>query len=327
MKIAVIFTGGTIASRKKEGYITPGEEQGEKLIEIYRKRSGRQVSFETGCPYFILSENLSGILIRKLGMALEEKMEGDCDGVIVVHGTDTLQYSAAAMGYLFGKGCKPVVFVSSNYILEDSRANGADNFYYAVEFIARKKGGVWISYRNQDGITYIHRAGRVLPHLPYSDEVFSACGQYFGKYEEGEFIANPAYKEREDAIKPLSCLSMEEYSGIFMAAVYPGMQYSEYCSALSDKVKAVILHAYHSGTLRTDAPEFQAFLEAAERKGIPVCLTGASGENLYASMKEIEGLIVPENMSPVAVYMKLWLLFANGREILELTESLGEDIF
>lgn len=335
MKIAVIFTGGTIASTNKEGYITPVEKQSERLIEIYKKRSGRQVSFETDCPYFILSENLSGDFIKRLGIVLEEKLSGTCDGVIVVHGTDTLQYSAAAMGYLFGKNSKPVVFVSSNYVLEDDRANGADNFYYAVEFILKNQGGVWISYRNQDGITYIHRAGRVLPHLPYSDEIFSACGQYFGMYQEGKFTVNPSYREAEDAIRPLSCLPLKEYSGVLMAAVYPGMDYS-FISGMqeplsSGRVKAVVFHAYHSGTLRTDTPELKSFLKAMARRGIPVCLTGVleEGQAVYASMKEMEdsGILLLGNMSPVAAYIKLWLLLANGREVLELSESLGEDIF
>ena len=60
---------------------------------------------------------------------------GKYDGIIVTHGTDTLPYSAAALSYALGNNCIPVCLVSSNYPIEDERANGVDNLHGAIRLI------------------------------------------------------------------------------------------------------------------------------------------------------------------------------------------------
>ena len=55
-------------------------------------------------------------------------MKNAYDGVIITHGTDTLQYTAAFTGYIMAGAQIPIVLVSANYVLEDVRSNGVDNF-------------------------------------------------------------------------------------------------------------------------------------------------------------------------------------------------------
>ena len=71
MKLAVIFTGGTIGSQiQKNGYIGSNAETNYYLLEQYRKLFGSEVSFEAYEPYHILSENLQAdnlsLLIRSI---------------------------------------------------------------------------------------------------------------------------------------------------------------------------------------------------------------------------------------------------------------------
>ena len=71
MKIMVIFTGGTIGSAVNDGFISPDNSQGYKLITEYEKFSTRSnarqpVDLYTCMPYSLLSENLNGdYLINK----------------------------------------------------------------------------------------------------------------------------------------------------------------------------------------------------------------------------------------------------------------------
>lgn len=336
MKILVIFTGGTIGSAVSEGYISPDSKCPYKLIESYKCQEISQkwdVDFETYTPYTLLSEDLTGEYLARLGTCVKENLHKEYDGIIVAHGTDTLQYSAAMVGYVTGNSSIPVVFVSSNYVLEDKRANGLCNFICAVEFIKEKRGeGTFISYRNLDGITYMHRAFAVLPHLPYSDEVFSIGNQYYGKYmtqawqkEENQisqdklwqFEKNAEY-HLKDTCKPVEKLPAKWKSGILRIFPYPGMEYPR----IEPFVRAVLLDTYHSGTLCTAAPDMERFFEEAERRGIPVYITGANTETDYASFQKFESknVHVLRNLSPVAAYVKLWLALEEDKN--DLAQSM-----
>lgn len=94
MNILVIFTGGTISSSERGGYIGPDEQNNYRLINEYKKRSPEKcadISFSTSSPYYILSENLTGKHINLLADCIDKALSSDeYDGIIVTHGTDTL---------------------------------------------------------------------------------------------------------------------------------------------------------------------------------------------------------------------------------------------
>lgn len=347
MKILVIFTGGTIGSKVNEGYISPDSGQPFRLMERYYERKAgpiQGITFDTCVPYTLLSENLTGEYIAKLGACVKENLKKDYDGVIVAHGTDTLQYAAAMVGYLAGGDSIPVMFVSSNYVLEDERANGLDNFACAVDFITGQRGrGTFVSYRNQDDVVYIHRAVRTLPHLPYSDEVYSIGNQYYGKYVKSTsqlgtraqgilealkwtYWDNTEYHFVKSTENSFRQLPKKWNSGILRIFPYPGMEYP----AVLNDVRAVLLDTYHSGTLCSITPSLHAFLEDAGQKNLPVYITGANTETDYASFLELEGknVQVLRNLSPVAAYVKLWLALESGEDVSEVMErNIAEDFF
>lgn len=326
MHILVIVTGGTIGSAVSGAYIAPHGEKPYKLVEAYKKEYKTDVEFEIKVPYLLLSENLTGEYVGALMKCVQEGLQGAYDGIIVTHGTDTLQYSAAAIGYLTGAEGIPVMFVSSNYVLEDKRANGLDNFRFAVEFICERRGaGTFISYRNQDRITYIHRAARTLPHLPYSDEIFSIFGQYYGYYRDEKFVKNENYQavlERRSSEEYFTGISLRSSSDILRIFPYPGMCYPP----TAPECRAILLDTYHSGTICNLIPDIQQFFEKAHRAGIPVYRVGATSGIDYESVKELEKYHIKTlpPISPIAVYMKLWLFLDAGENALFL--SRGEDI-
>lgn len=90
-----------------------------KLIDMYEKsakenrtyQTKEKIEFDMESPYQELSENNTGKQIFTLASYLNEKTGKDCgyDGIIITHGTDTLQYTAAALGYMFGDADIPIV--------------------------------------------------------------------------------------------------------------------------------------------------------------------------------------------------------------------------
>lgn len=327
MKLLVIFTGGTIGSSAAEdGYFSPDASKGYQLLNMYQQQKGEDICFDTAEPYRTLSENLNGSHISKLISCVRENIGKGYQGIIVTHGTDTIQYTAAALGYALGNDTVPVVLVSSNYILEDERANGLKNFAAAVDFIQGGYGkGVFAAYKNDgEGVT-IHRGTRLIAHQPYTDALYSVKNIYYGKYQDEEFCKNKAYKEEDDKTAALDWKWSGEDSRVFCIQPCVGNRYPE----IPEETEAVVLGSYHSGTVNTESLAIRKFAEQAKARKIPLFLTGVSQGSAYESTKAFESLgirILPE-MSPTAAYMKISMALSQGKKYEDVIPfSLGGDL-
>ena len=298
MKLLVIFTGGTISCTEQGGALSPSAVQPFLLLE---RRP--EISFDALTPFTVLSENMSAEHWKLLYDCIRSRSNGGYDGIIVAHGTDTLAYTAAFLSFSLGLCEVPVVLVSANYPLSDSRSNGFDNFEAAVSFIERHCGrGVFVSYRNGgDDCAVIHRGAELMPHAAYSDSVYSLFNNIYGTVKNGVFTANPDYTERFDD----SLTGHMPGGTVVWLRAHVGMAYP----VLSDGVKAVLLEGYHSGTLPTSGAELKDFCREAAEKNIPVYLTGCAPGFAYESKKEFKslGIITLPPLSPAAAYVKLWL--------------------
>lgn len=308
MKIALIFTGGTIGSADNGGYISPSADKKYALTDGYN-----MADFDIFEPYTILSENLNGsyvsLLIKTVGECLKK---GAYNGIIIMHGTDTLQYAAAAVSYAFGLNTVPIMFVSSNYILSDSRANGKANFKYAWDFIRKSHGpGTFISYQNSGDFPKIHRASRVLSYAQYSDRIESLGGE-FGHYENDDFIKNSSYIELPDEITPFGEVDFEKKSVLYLRAC-PDISLDTINSA-----DAVLLETYHSGT----AAE-KLLLESKK----PVFILGVEDRLQYESVKayERENVTILKKAAAPAMYMKIKAA-VNADRLDDVIKSLGGDV-
>ena len=257
MKILVVFTGGTIGSCVSDGWISPDDSMKYLLIEKYREITGDGTPFDTLNPYTILSENLSAENINSLIKCVKENA-GKYDGIIVTHGSDTLQYSASALAYTIGCESNPVVLVSSNFPLDDERANGIPNFIAAVEFIKSQKGkGVFISYKNKNKSTQIHTATRTICHKEADDEVFSIDCEPYAYYDD-KITLNESYRPSEYS-EPVKDAFFSDNSDVLVVNVLPGEAYNYNLL----QFKAVVFRPYHSGTLDTSSEKLKAFCENA----------------------------------------------------------------
>ena len=309
MKILVIFTGGTIGTSTKDGWTDIDSSTKYVLLDSYDNKD--KIEFITSSPYSTLSENLSAKHLDMLQKEIGENLTKDFDGIIVTHGTDTLQYSAAAVEYAFN-GCEiPIVFVSADYPLEDPRTNGFINFKVAVEFIKSKSAnGVFVSYKNNDeDVTNIHIATRVLQHCEYDANIYSIDNKPFAVYD-GKVQLNNVKTEN---INNIGIVDYVENPCILSIESYPGNNYA-YCL---DNVNAIILKPYHSGTLNTANNCLVDFCKLANKKNVPVFVTGTNYGVAYKSTAIYSELGV--NLVPygtyISVYMKIWAGISLGKPI------------
>ena len=316
MKLLFVFTGGTIGSTQNGNVISTDAEKSYKIIDAYQRKYKIDFEYDTVEPYTELSENNTGKHIKRLVTCIKQNASKGYDGIIVTHGTDTLQYSAAAIGYCLGLNSVPVCVVSANYPIEDERSNAMDNLHGAISFIGQGGGkGAFVVYRNANSnIVRVHRATRLIGPKAYSDDVSSVRGIVYGCFDKNfNFQRNSDYFERNDECALLDVESLEEQSReIALISIYPAMVYPH----LHDSIKYVLLNTYHSGTLNTKAQATVDFLNMARDKNITVYATGISDGAQYSSAQEFDRLsIAPiKNLSPVSAYVKLWLLSSMKKE-------------
>ena len=137
-KILVVALGGTIGSIW--GNKIMPDKNPLKVLDYYKGNA----EFECVSPFVCLSENMT----RELWRRLIDCLNGiDCEkyeGVIILHGSDTLAYTSAIIANAFWD--KNIVLVAADKPIECSNSNGIKNFEAAVEHLLSHKDGVYVSY-------------------------------------------------------------------------------------------------------------------------------------------------------------------------------------
>jgi len=325
MKILVIFTGGTIGSSLQEEWVSLDGSTGKTLINNYLTKFGNDVKFDVFTPYSILSENLTGNEISILIKCVNEYSKKDYDGIIVTHGTDTIQYSAAALTYTLEKKNFPVVVVSANYPLDSIKSNGDANFEAAVAFIKEKAGnGVYVSYKNSTkNITSFHYGTRLLAHMETFDDLYSINCEAYAYYDNGKIVLNNDFTPVE-SINPIGNIELCPEPEILVINSHPGDSF-HYDLA---RYKAVIISPYHSSTINTANKKLVEFCEYATKIGIPIFVVNLRSEFIYESSKLFEelSLIKLPLCCFAAIYIKLWFAISCRENIVNfmLTPLSGE---
>ena len=296
MTILTVFTGGTIACSRTGGVLSPDGGNSYLLLDLYKKIDNT-VAFETAQPYFILSETTTPVHWERLYDCIVSHDLSRYDGVIVTHGTDTLPYTAAYLGLRLGLCEKPVVLVSANYPLTDSRSNGLSNFTGAVDLIRAGGKGVFVSYQNTGEPLRIHRATRVLLQPSYSDDVASVHNSCYATIENHRVTLDPDFSEGEPALP-----AIDGNGRVLWLRAHPGMVYPDPAGC-----KAVLLEGYHSGTLNTGGEDLKAFCATCRKLSVPVFLTGSEEGFDYRSKQAFAslGIRVLPPTSPVTAYVGL----------------------
>jgi len=328
MKFLFIFTGGTIGSTLENGFVSTDKSKPLKIIEAYKNRYKEDLNYNFISPLTILSENLTGKYIKVLTKTIAKNLNKNYDAILVMHGTDTLQFSACATSYAFAFSPIPIMFVSANYPLENPLSNGLENLKGAIEFVKQAKcGGVFVSYKNRGEQVKIHCATRLCFSKSFSDEVCSVKNIYYGEFNENFiFKKNPKFIEKKNQINALSTSKIKDFSKeILWITQYPAMPYPN----VKKSIKYVLINSYHSGTINTLSKEAKEFFEKAKKLNVKVYVLGVEESFAYESTKLFkEYSITPlYNISPISAYVKLWLLSSLKMDLSMLNSNLSNDLF
>lgn len=329
MNITVIFTGGTIGSSVQQNFVSTNAQMPYRLLAMYetqQKKKGTAIPhFQTIAPYTTLSEYMNGSHLNLLISCIREQLTKDMDGIIVTHGTDTLPFTAAALGMCFASAKVPIILVSSNYILDDPRANGLTNFTAAVDYIASPTlpTAVGIAYCNTGSTPKIYNALGIYNHYPFDDSLYERpydayaeaivpiLQEFFDLWQTTIQNDSDARALTNGAIPLSSSASFTCFDTACPVCFFqsmPGIQYY-----LPDDARAVLIHAYHSGTINTKNPSLLTLTEQAAQKKIPIYLTGISAYSTDYDSKAVYeslGIIPLPEYSPLVAYMYLWYKYS-----------------
>ena len=329
MKILIVLTGGTICSAKNESGLNAlnTEAASLSLVSMYRESeaaegsqgiegdvAGSDVEFESISPINTLSENMTIDKWNRLLEALKKVDYSQYGGIMILHGTDTLHLTAALMGVLMKDvGC-PVMMVSAHRILSDPESNGVDNFAKSVSLIKRLndegKGGVYVIFRNMNGVSYVHHATHLEECGDYSEEFYSRdmieYEKLMSEWDTGWLAAGGAYistggsneAAKLDRIRESGTNVLVGQINIFNVGTisdsvlyirpYVGINYDR---INLDGVKAVLHGMYHSSTVNTegDGPtSAMSLLRRCNEKGIAFYIFPCKdGEYRYSTTKPL----------------------------------------
>lgn len=333
MKILVLFTGGTIGSTVVDNVINVNDSTSRVILNGFSSAyPDEQVDFTILQPMNILSENITPKHWQVIYNALLEADFTSYDGVIITHGSDTISYTSAFVGFCFGNTPVPIVLTCSNYVLTNPKSNGQANFNNAVLLVTRNNmRGVFVVFQDSKRRNKVYLATRLQEADPYHDQFSSCGGADYGELIEGKFLpklikTNPKLpkKEKITAYKP-NLPPVDNACEVMAIKAYPGLNYNNY--ALTSKTKAVLCNLYHSSSNCIEKNEYSIteFISRCKSNGVDVYLM--SFKKVYGDLYQTTKLIVESggiplvNISFEAAYVKLNLAYnlpnLNTREFMQ----------
>ncbi len=274
MKILLILTGGTIACKVENHQINVNKETADNVLTRYQQLyPDNTVTFDTVQPLQTLSENHTSVTYNKLIDFLYQCDFHSYDGVIMTHGSDTLSYTSAIVGMLFGHLSVPFMITASDYPLSEENSNGISNFVACVRWIENRIcDGVFTVYGKKN-FPVIYLATRICEANPVTDEFSAFADGIVCRfcYHKITYINNGLVSLLKNRQKKTILFSRPPVikNDVLLIKTYPNQNFD--CYTL-ENVSAVLIYLYHSGTACTvgESKNICRFMKQCYEKKIPV---------------------------------------------------------
>jgi glutamyl-tRNA(Gln) amidotransferase subunit D len=328
--VALISTGGTIASTVdyRTGAVT-AQFDAEDVLRAVPDLAGR-ANYRGRVVANILSENMNPGIWQELAHAVHEEIEAGADGVVVMHGTDTMQFTASALAFMLDTPV-PIVFVGSQRSADRPSSDNVMNAVCAVEAAKSDCAEVLVCMHAtaSDDVCALHRGTRVRKNHTSRRNAFQTVGaEPLGEvdYETGEVSFRRPYQER-GAVELDIAPDIE--TEVELLKFTPGMDLS-LLEAVSEK-KGLVIEGTGLGHVHTDwIPHLAEMVEGGATVVMTSqCLEGRVCDRVYDTGRDLldAGVIEGEDMLPGTAKVKLMWALANTGDVTEaMRTSLAGEI-
>lgn len=278
-KILIIYTGGTIGMRTDPA---TGALRAFDFTDVYNEFPALrslpvELQFYDGLTP-IDSSNVTPELWVQLAEIVRDHYDR-VDGFVVLHGTDTMSYTASALSFMFENLAKPVIFTGSQIPMGVLRTDGRENLITAIEIAAA---------RNAEGAPLVpevaiyfqsnlFRANRATKRSAEQLNAFTS-NNYPPLAEVGVAINyQTSLVRRAESIEPLK-ISCSLCCDIVVIRLFPGITERTLRAMLGvEGVRGVVLETYGAGNAPTAEWFVRALSEVIERGVCVVNVTQCHG--------------------------------------------------
>jgi L-asparaginase len=304
-RVLIIYTGGTIGMMKdaETGSLRPFDF--DNLMSYVPEIRLLDHEVDTiGMSRILDSSDMTPSSYVELACIIEANYE-DYDGFVVLHGSDTMSFTASALSFMFENLQKPVIFTGSQLPIGDLRTDAKENLITSIQFAGLKEKGKPV----------IREVGLYFEYKLYrANRTTKVNADHFEAFESANYA--PARKK--------FILHKELEENIMILKVFPGIteQVMKNMLLVPD-LKGVILETFGSGNTKTDR-WFIDLLRSMIDKGVAVvnvtqCIGGSVVMGKYETSEQLRqmGMISGKDITTESALAKLMFL---------LTKNLTPDV-